>query len=85
MNANQFLTSAILELKDIEEAELTPAITLEQLALDSLDYVEIQVGIKKHFGVDIQTDLFTSGQVSTLGQLADYIEHNKVDKAAVAA
>ncbi len=74
MNADEFLISSILELKDIDSAELTPDLTLEKLALDSLDYVEIQVGIKKHFGVDVPTDLFTSNTIKTLGELGSYID-----------
>jgi acyl carrier protein len=77
MNANDFLVSVILELKDIDEADLTPDMTLEQLALDSLDYVEIQVGIKKNFGVEILPELFTSGGVKTLGELVLHIEKNQ--------
>ena len=81
MNATEFLTSSILELKDIESAELTPGLTLEELALDSLDYVEIQVGIKKHFGVDVRTDLFSSGEIKTLGDLTRYIETHTATKS----
>ena len=82
MNATEFLTSSILELKDIDSSELTPDLTLEELALDSLDYVEIQVGIKKHFGVDVQTDLFSSGEIKTLGELSAYIENHTAAKPA---
>lgn len=82
MNASEFLTSSLLELKDIDSAALTPDLTLEELALDSLDYVEIQVGIKKHFGVDVQTDLFSSGAIKTLGELTTYIETHTASKPA---
>jgi acyl carrier protein len=81
MNVRTFLINAILELKDVDEADLIPDLTLEQLALDSLDYVEIQVGIKKNFGVDMQSELFSSGTISTLGQLNDYIEQHKAGQA----
>jgi len=82
MNAHEFLVSAILELKDIDESRLTSSVTLEELALDSLDYVEIQVGIKKNFGVEVQPELFSSGEIKTLGELAAYIDKNQADKAA---
>lgn len=86
MNAAEFLSSSILELKDIDSNDLTPELTLEKLALDSLDYVEIQVGIKKHFGVDVPTDLFTSNTIKTLGELGSYIEtHTAVKPAPLAA
>lgn len=77
MNANDFLVSAIVELKDIDESDLKPSLTLEALELDSLDYVELQVGIKKHFGVEVVGELFASGQIKTLGELVDYIEEKQ--------
>lgn len=84
MNADQFLREAILDLKDIDEAELVPQMTIEKLALDSLDYVEIQVGIKRNFGVSIDPELFQSGAIKTLGDLSRYIEqHSSAATASV--
>jgi acyl carrier protein len=86
MLADQFLRATILDLKDIDESELVPGMTFEALDLDSLDYVEIQVGIKKNFGVDIDPDLFRSGQIKNLGDLCRYIEsHGAVAVADPAA
>lgn len=86
MNVHEFLQTAILELKDIDESELVPELTIEKLELDSLDYVEIQVGIKKKFGVSMNPDLFSSGELKTLGDICHYIENNRTDapQAAVA-
>ena len=83
MNVAEFLQDAIVELKDVDEATLVPALTFEELALDSLDYVEIQLRIKKKFKVEITPDLFASGQLKNLGDLTAYIEANQV-QAAVA-
>lgn len=82
MNAMQFLIDAILELKDIDESELTRELSLEDLMLESLDYVEIQVLIKKNFAVQIDQQLFVSGKIKTLGNLADYVESD-AEKAVV--
>ena len=84
MNAEQFLRSTILELKDIDESALVPQMAIADLELDSLDYVEIQVGIKKNFAVDIDPRLFESGAIRTLGDLCRYIDEHGTVKASVA-
>ena len=66
MNVAEFLQDAIVELKDVDEAALVPALTFEELELDSLDYVEIQLRIKKTFKVEITPELFASGQLKNL-------------------
>lgn len=74
MNVQEFLFETILELKDIDEADLTPELTLEELALASLDYVEIQVLVKKKYGVEVKPDLLISGKLRTVGDFAAHIE-----------
>jgi acyl carrier protein len=83
MNVAEFLQDAIVELKDVDESTLVPALTFEELELDSLDYVEIQLRIKKKFKVEITPELFASGQLKNLGDLHAYIEANQ-PQAAVA-
>ncbi|KGF81239.1 hypothetical protein IA69_14440 [Massilia sp. JS1662] len=83
MKVAEFLQDAIVELKDVDESTLIPALTFEELELDSLDYVEIQLRIKKKFKVEITPDLFASGQLKNLGDLYAYIEANQ-PQAAVA-
>ena len=83
MNVAEFLQDAIVELKDVDEAALVPALTFDELELDSLDYVEIQLRIKKTFKVEITPELFASGQLKNLGDLTAYIEANQ-PQAAVA-
>ncbi|MES2939462.1 MAG: acyl carrier protein [Pseudomonadota bacterium] len=85
MNAADFLRDAVLELKDIDEALLVPGLALADVELDSLDYVEIQVGIKKNFGVTVDADLFVSGKIKTLGDLCQYIEDHAGEAGAVSA
>ena len=72
----QFLSEAIEELVDVDPDDLRPDMVLEELGLISLDYVEIHVLTKRRYGVELSLELFVSGQVTTLGQLADYVaEH----------
>lgn len=85
MQADQYLRDAVLELKDIDEAALVPSLTLEELDLDSLDYVEIQVGIKKNFGVTIDPELFSAGTLKTLGDVVRYVETQRAQAGQAAA
>lgn len=86
MSIIAFLNEAIMELKDIDEDELLPALTFEQLQLDSLDYVEIQLRVQKRYKVRIDPELIESGKLATLGDLYAYIEdHFVTDSEALAA
>lgn len=75
LSENVFLVARelILEVKDIEEHEITPQTRIDALELDSLDFVEMQVVIKKKFGVALDPAVFASGQVTTLQQMCDHI------------
>lgn len=70
----EFLKELIIEMKDCDEDSLRPDMGFEELELNSLDYVEVQVAVKKHYGVDLVPDLFASGTLSNLQQLAAFIE-----------
>lgn len=75
MSVEAFLYETIVELIDIDEVDLTPNLTLEDIGLTSLDYVEIQVLIRKRYGVEITPELLTSGELKNLGDFADYIRN----------
>ena len=68
-----FLKNLVIEMKDIEEEAVKGNSSFEDLELDSLDFVEVQVGVKKHYGVDLTPDLFASGTINNLDQLSGYI------------
>jgi acyl carrier protein len=67
-----FVKNLVDELKDYED-EITFDTTLAQLDLDSLDYVQTQIEVKKLFGVSLNTDLFISGKITTVGHLCQYV------------
>lgn len=69
----EFLRDSIQDLVDVEPDDLDPDKVLDDLGLISLDYVEIHVLTKRRYGVELSLELFVSGEVTTLGQLADYI------------
>lgn len=70
----KFVRELIEELKDFEP-EVTYETTLEALELDSLDYVQTQIEIKKLFQVELNSSLFSSGEISTIGDLCRYVVH----------
>lgn len=77
MNENaeifDFLQELIIEMKDYDAGMVQRDSSFETLALDSLDYVEVQVGVKKRFGVDLTPDLFSSGKITNIDQTVSYI------------
>ncbi len=74
----EFLTNAIGDLVDFEVADMKPETGLLELGLDSLDYVSLQLAIKKKYGVEINFDDFTSGQITTIAEFCSYIEDRLV-------
>lgn len=74
----EFLTNAIGDLVDFEVEEMKPETGLLELGLDSLDYVSLQIAIKKKYAVEINFDDFTSGQITNLGEFCSYIENRMV-------
>jgi len=81
----QFLREAIEDLVDVDPDDLRPDMVLEELGLISLDYVEIHVLTKRRYGVELSLELFVSGQVTTLGELADYVAEHAPTLGAEAA
>jgi acyl carrier protein len=84
MEVFEYVKETILELSDIAESHLTPQLKLTELGLDSLDYVEIQVAVKKKFGVQIRPEVYTSGTVQTLGDFCEHIESSRMVEADTA-
>jgi len=76
MDIFEFMSDAIEELVDLE-FDLTPEASLDSLELASLDYIELQVMVKKNYGVVVDADLFESGELKTLGNFCSYIESHK--------
>ncbi|PKM45776.1 MAG: hypothetical protein CVV05_05820 [Gammaproteobacteria bacterium HGW-Gammaproteobacteria-1] len=69
-----FLTTEIGKLVDFEPDEMRQETSLQELGLVSLDYVSLQLAIRKRYGAEIDFDDFTSGQITNLGQFCSYIE-----------
>ncbi|OVE47162.1 hypothetical protein CBW21_15990 [Chromobacterium violaceum] len=74
------LKALILDMKEIEEDQVQLSSSFEALELDSLDFVEVQVSVKKRYGVDLVSDLFASGKIADMGQLVGYIAAESAQK-----
>lgn len=74
----------ILELKDDEADNVTPSSTLESLDLDSLDFVEMQVVVRKRFKVAMDPKAFASRGIQRLDELCSYIVELTEDLATPA-
>lgn len=57
--------------------EDTPFFGPDGLGLDSIDVLELIVGIKKEFGVDIEDREIAEKVFVSVGILANYIEENR--------
>lgn len=67
------ISEMLCDAKDINPDALTRETPLTQLELDSLDYVEMTVLVKRQFGVTLTGELFTANPDITLGGLCDLI------------
>ena len=74
MSVADYLKSFVLEVSDVDEADISDTASFEELGLDSLAFVEMRIGIAKKFGVKIDPALFESGDIGTLGQTAIYVQ-----------
>jgi len=76
------LKKLMLNFLDINTDDLTPATQLSSLGLESLDFVEIQVELEKRYGVKIDSAVFISGELRTLGDFATYVGQQIGEQAA---
>jgi acyl carrier protein len=67
------IKDSILELKDLAEDDVHPDAELKDLGLDSLDFVEVQVILKRRFGVQVQAGAFAEGRIRSLQEFAEHV------------
>jgi len=68
-----FLKGVITEMKDVEEDDIGMESTLAEIALDSLDYVEIQLAVKKQYSVDVSQNAFLDGSIKTMQDFCSFV------------
>ena len=74
---NLFISKLKLKMSPDDIKEETPIFGAEGLGLDSIDILELIVGIKKEFGVEIADREVAEKVFITVGSVAQYIESNK--------
>ena len=75
MNTIETLQQAIKKELDRDLGTLTKDTSFEELALDSLDVVQMVMAIEEAFDIEIDDDDVEN--LKTVGQLLDYIEARK--------
>ncbi|WP_028695865.1 phosphopantetheine-binding protein [Pseudomonas cremoricolorata] len=63
----------ILELKDVDESDVTLDASIEAMEFDSLDFVEMQVVVQKKIGVALDPDAFANRNITTLRQVCELV------------
>ncbi|MFY7927655.1 MAG: acyl carrier protein [Oligoflexus sp.] len=79
-----FLKNILLTFVELDEDAITPDTQLEDLAIDSLDYVQIQVEARKRFGIMINFAVLSEGHIRTLGDFTAYLDKLILEKELVA-
>lgn len=70
------IKAIIVDKLDVEESKVTmDTDILKDLEADSLDAVEVILGIEEEFGIEIPDDAADS--FSTVSDLVNYVEENK--------
>lgn len=68
-----FLKNCILDLTDLDAEGIQSGSSLDELGLDSLDFVEVQVLIKRTFGVQVNQAAIASGEIKTLADFSSHV------------
>ncbi|MFC3395330.1 acyl carrier protein [Brenneria rubrifaciens] len=74
MDVFNFLKEQIIELTDTDEDILSVDMELDTIGLVSLDYISIQVALKRMSGVNLELKKAELSSIKTLGDLVGYIE-----------
>lgn len=71
------VSEILIDDLEIDEEKITPeALLKEELGIDSLDFVDIPVIVKRDFGFKIKSEEMAG--VKTVSQFCDYIESKLV-------
>ena len=70
----EFLKGVILNISDIDESEVRPSTSVADLGLESMDFVEVQVNLRKKYGVEVSSNAFADGEAKDLQAVVAYIQ-----------
>lgn len=67
------ICAMLYEARELKRASLSADMSLQQLGLDSLDYVELMLLAKREFGITLSAEIFLEHPDMTLGELCRYM------------
>ncbi|PXZ07895.1 hypothetical protein DKK70_04355 [Gilliamella apicola] len=76
MDLFDFIVEQVTELTDIDAASITRDTPLSELDLVSLDYVSIEVALKKKYGLAVNMAELAQKQISSVGDFVDYLSQS---------
>jgi len=84
MEPFDLLKTQVAELTDFDPATISLDTQLEELNLASLDYVSIQVAVKKAYGIHLALDRLPEQKLSTVGDFVRYLASLRQDAPSTA-
>ena len=76
MDLFDFIVEQVTELTDIDAASITRDTPLSELDLVSLDYVSIEVALKKKYGLAVNMAELAQKQINSVGDFVDYLSQS---------
>lgn len=74
VNVYDTVCEMLCDAKDLDPEVLSPDLPIVNLKLDSLDYVELMVLVKREFNVMLSADSFIDNPHMTLGEMCQTLE-----------
>ena len=74
------ISEMIADAKDMDSSDIHADSTLSQLMLDSLDYVEMMVLLKREFNLNINFEQIITSSDMTLGEFCQAIDASNTRK-----
>lgn len=69
----EFVKASILDMKDIASEEIQIDSLLEDIDLDSLDYIDLLVSICRKYRVNLDPEWFVGKHITTMRELASHV------------
>ena len=76
MDLFDFIVEQVTELTDIDAESITRDTPLSELDLVSLDYVSIEVALKKKYGLAVNMTELAQKQINSVGDFVDYLSQS---------
>ncbi|MVW86153.1 hypothetical protein [Pseudomonas sp. PB101] len=84
MNVSTVVNNVIGELTDFDVATITDQTLISDIHLVSLDYVSIQVALKKELGIAIDVNKLPEAKLSTMGDFYAFCRSEQARSSTLA-